>query len=227
MKWAYGVTTVPARKDDLLPRTLASLANAGFESPRLFVDGCNDPSGYSAFGLEVTVRSPKIRTVGNWVLGMTELYFREPNADRYVIFEDDIIACRNMRQYLEAYPYLDNAYYNLYTSKRNHDFIPASMGWHRSNQRGNGALALAFDNKTIQTLLWHPRFARQIQNPATGWKLLDGGILLSMREAGWSEYVHNPSLVQHVGTVSSMGNPEYPPSPSFRGESFDAMELTK
>src|SRR5579872_2050280 len=31
LAWAYGVTTVPARRDTLLPRTLASLRQAGFE----------------------------------------------------------------------------------------------------------------------------------------------------------------------------------------------------
>jgi hypothetical protein len=37
--WAYGITTVPSRLTTLLPRTITSLAAAGFDKPHLFVDG--------------------------------------------------------------------------------------------------------------------------------------------------------------------------------------------
>ena len=37
LRWVYGVTTVPERRADLLPRTLVSLDRAGFPSPRIFV----------------------------------------------------------------------------------------------------------------------------------------------------------------------------------------------
>lgn len=90
VKWAYGVTTVPERLNDLLPRTLRSLASGGFELPRIFIDGLKEqdiPSHLSAY--EVTCRYPKVRTFGAWMLAALELFLREPHADRYATFQDE------------------------------------------------------------------------------------------------------------------------------------------
>ena len=66
MKWSYGVTTVPKRLGDLLPRTLASLSKSGFPKPRLFVDGGKHEADYKSFGLEITTHQPRLKTFGNW-----------------------------------------------------------------------------------------------------------------------------------------------------------------
>lgn len=58
-----------------------------------------------------------------------------------------------------------------------------------------------------------------------GHRSIDGGIVTALAEAGWKEWVHNPSLVQHTGLVSSMRSKPHPRATSFRGEGFDAMEL--
>lgn len=58
-RWSYGVTTVTERRDTLLPQTLASLKAAGWDNPRLFVDGVN--GGFDHFGLPVTYRDPADR----------------------------------------------------------------------------------------------------------------------------------------------------------------------
>ena len=47
----------------------------------------------------------------------------------------------------------------------------------------------------------------------------------AFRKAGWAEYVHAPSLVQHIGERTSMGNKPQPSADSFPGEEFDATEL--
>src|SRR5437870_5459108 len=108
MKWSYGVTTVPSRRSTLLPKTLQSLRAAGFGEPRLFIDGCkqDEAVGYSCqFRLPITARDPAVRPAGNWILSLWELYIREPVADRYAIFQDDLITYRNLRDYLEACKY--------------------------------------------------------------------------------------------------------------------------
>src|SRR3954465_7467772 len=88
--WAYGITTVPERRYDLLPRTIHSLARGGFDLPRLFIDG-HEKSYHEWDTLPQTIRYPAIRTMGNWLLGLWELYIREPAADRYAIFQDDCV----------------------------------------------------------------------------------------------------------------------------------------
>jgi hypothetical protein len=225
LTWSYGVTTVPGRQGDLLPRTLKSLAAAGFDKPRLFVDGAEHPDGYLDFGLPLTLRYPTIRTMGNFALGLWELYTREPNAQRYAMFQDDFVTYRNLRQYLDAVKYPAQGYCNLYTFPRNLK-IATQKGWNLSDQLGKGAVALVFSRDALVNLLTHSHFAKRVQGP-NGHKSIDGGICQAMTTSGWAEYTHNPTLVQHTGLKSSMGNREQPLADSFLGEDFDAMDLLK
>jgi len=47
----------------------------------------------------------------------------------------------------------------------------------------------------------------------------------ALKKVGWKEYVHNPSLIQHTGKISIIGNGNHPLAPSFKGEEFDALDL--
>ncbi|MCK9569097.1 hypothetical protein M0R72_09155 [Candidatus Pacearchaeota archaeon] len=225
MNWSYGVTTVPNRKNTLLPKTLASLAKAGFECPRLFIDGAESNAEYAHLDLEITVRAPSIRTFGNWTLGLAELYIRNPNADRYAMFQDDFVTYRNLRSYLEQLPYPDRGYCNLYTFPRNQALCNGKKGWCLSDQLGKGAVALVFNREAVLTLLCHEHMVNRPQDPKRGWRAIDGGIVTALKKAGWKEYIHNPSLVQHTGILSSMGNAKHQQAISFKGEGFDAMKL--
>lgn len=238
LSWAYGVTTVPIRQTDLLPRTLASLAAGGFDRPRLFVDGATPGMAQQyaeRFGLEVTARWPTIRTFGNWVLALGELFIRNPNADRYAIFQDDLVTYRNLRSYLEACPYQERSYQNLYLFPPPRQVAPPRIGqtarfyegWFPSNQRGRSATALVFDRKAVLTLLTHQHMVERPLDAKRGHRKIDGGIVTALVKAGYRELVHNPSLVQHVGLRSSMGNHPFEQAPSFRGEMYDASELLK
>lgn len=235
MKWAYGVTTVPSRRDTLLPQTLQSLREAGFGEPRLFADNCDaiQSNWYrSTFNLEVTNRWPVIRTYGNWMLSLWELYIRDPSADRYAIFQDDFVTYKNLRRYLNKCPYPDKGYWNLYTFPSNQEICPRDkhgryhVGWYESNQFGRGAVALIFSREAITTLLTHEHMVNRVQDCARGHRSVDGGVVTCLvQKEGWKEYVHNPSLTQHTGLVSSMGSNPQRLALSFKGEEFDAMEL--
>lgn len=225
--WRYGVTTVPQRRRDLLPRTLASLRGAGFGTPRLFVDGDGDadaPSWSAEFDLPVTCRWPKVGTAASWHLAALELYHREPAADRYAIFQDDMVCSKNLLAYLEAVKYPTKGYQNLYTFPSNQT-LSKGVGWFPSNQLGRGAVALVFDREAMTALLGDSHLVLRAQNPHRGHKAIDGGIVESMKRLGFTEYVHDPSLVQHTGDASVMGNNPHPKSPSFRGEDFDLLCL--
>jgi len=255
MKWSYGITTVPTRRLDLLPRTLASLAAAGFDRPRLFVDGGLPGSQlYRDLGLPTTIRDRISREVndrpnttayghpfGNWMLGLLELYVREPHADRYAMFQDDIVACRNLRSFLEASPYPDRAYLNLYTVHFNYRFCPKDSqklpqrGWFVTSQRGLGAVATVFSRDALLALFSNDHMVRRPIDKGRGHKAVDGGIVESMKKAGWREYCHHPSLVQHIGDKSAIGNnlknddpdKHHATSPTFPGESHDALEFLR
>lgn len=244
IKWAYGLTAIPQRRESHLPQTLRSLTLAGFPAPHLFVDGEREASTWRReFGLEVTCRWPRIRSYGNWILGFGEVFIRNPTADLYAMFQDDFICCRNLRAYLEkSLERKSQRYWNLYTFPSNQE-LARGEGWYDSNQLGRGALALVFERETVVTLLTHQHMVERPLDPQFGWRKIDGGVVTCLKKAGVREVVHNPSLVQHTGLVSAIDKrvsshgeserfPEYrwPArgfATSFRGEEYDALEMLK
>lgn len=225
MEWAYGVTTVPARFDMLTNTTLPSLAAAGFDKPRLFVD-CQDDTPLPPYpDLNVTIREENIGTVGNWMLALVELMIRHPHADRYAIFQDDIIMLPNTREYLDKIEYPEDGYINLYTFPVNEKLKHRRNGLYRSNQEGKGATALVFDRAAAFTVATSKHMTNKPMCPRKGKISVDGGIVSAIRQGGKYEYVHYPSLTQHMGDVSSMGNRRHPKSASFPGKDYDATKL--
>lgn len=235
MKWAYGVTTVPERKDTLLPRTLASLAAAGFDKPRLFIDGANSIEPWANLGLDLTLRYPRIRTHGNFVLGLYELFIRDPDADRYVMFQDDILCVKNLKEYLEVSTTHEKCFWSLFTFPINYDLAKGVRGWFRANQLGKGAVGLVFSREGLKLLVGHQHMVDRVENrkiePRNGWHVgeerVDGGVVESFKKSGWTEMCHNPSLTQHIGDQSTMGHMRYPEANSFPGAEVDVVELMK
>lgn len=240
IRWAYGITTVPERRYDLLPRTVASLRLAGFDRPRLFVDGCSHHQAESyeqEFRLSVTARTTHLRVAANWTLALLELFSRVPTADRYAIFQDDLVACRNVRPYLDQQSMPERGYWNLFCFFDNDDqSVHLDRTWFQSakirrqvptdRQTGRGAVALVFSREAVITLLSSRRF---MERPATvnGHVLIDAGVVSAMNEAGWREWVHRPSLFQHTGAVSTIGHHPHPAAHSFPGEDQDALLFLK
>lgn len=234
--WAYGLTTVlepptaacravrdgVARRPDLLLRTVASLEKAGFPRPRLFIDGPGElPLELQDY--DYSQRLPHVRTMGNFTLGLWELYLRYPQADRYAMFQDDFVTCLNLRDYLDSCEYKPRTYWNLYTFPANEQ--PDKTGWYVSNQKGLGAVALVFSRQAVIDLLGSAHWLSRPQNLERGWRAIDGGIVDSLRKAQYKELVHRPSLIQHTGTLSAMGNQTHAEAVSFIGETFDARQL--
>lgn len=236
--WAVGVTTCPQRRDSLLPRTLASLKAAGWPAPRLFVDGARSSAEWAdRFGLEVTARFPVIRTYCSWVLGLAELYAREPVADFYFMGQDDFVTYRNLRAYLEKAPCPARSYKNCFSFRENESIIAGKPpGWYEActlgsgptyhgkpAQAGRGAVALVFNNEGVRALLASEHIILRPKDSVRGHRGLDGAIVTAMNKAGYREFCHAPSLVQHLGAVSSMGSAPQRQALSFMGEQHDAL----
>lgn len=223
LTWAYGVTTVPERSDTTLPPTLASLALAGFDKPRLFVDGERDTGRADHYA---TFRYPRVGAYGNWWLSIVELFIRDPNCHRYALFQDDLLCSKNLRQYLEECTYPEKGYLNLYTWPCNQSLAKGRQGWYESDQKGRGALALVFNRETLMTLLCRPEFVTWPTSPKRNDRKIDGRVVTALTNAGYKEYVHNPTLVMHREGRSAIGLLPHPPATSFRGEEFDCLELS-
>lgn len=242
--WASAITTVPER-ESLLHRTLSSLAIGGFGEPQVFVE-----RGLKAFG--------------TWWHALVELWIRNPHADRYAMFQDDVVCCKNLRRYLDAIPHPPMGYWNLFTYRENEKLVKEvgdKVGWFeasilkttpydpkRRDQVGVGALALVFPRRALVELLTSKHLVTRPMDRSVECKLdgndkadrnIDGCVVTAMNKAGYREYVHVPSLVQHTGDTSVIGwemeeqlrilGKKRPPrlAKSFPGESFDAMNLLK
>jgi hypothetical protein len=230
IEWAYGITTCADRLGTTLERTLHSLEETGFANPRLFIDGAQRlPGEYSG---EVTCRWPPITVYANWILGLVELYVRQPRADYFAIFQDDLICCKGLRDYLEAW-HPRHSYLNLYTHEQNHDIGRDKSGWFPSNQMGKGALALVFRREAVVDLFESKHIVRRPMDwTVRSTRSIDGAVCeaLCRRNDGgvvYIEYVHNPSLVQHADGPSGsvIGNPYGRTAPNFAGEDFDVRRM--
>ena len=245
--WEYGVTTCPGRLDTLLPQTLASLTAAGFDKPTLFIDAL-PPTEITKiedrFHLPVRARWPRIRAYGNWLLGLVEMVTRNPLADFYALFQDDILTYKNLRSYLEQCRYPDHprigiGYWNLYTTAENEQKVPTingtekQVGWWLSNQCGRGAVGLIFSNAIAIRFLGTQHTFDRMRNPERGCQSIDGAVVQSLCSYGIKEYCHYPSLTYHTGEESSMveHHPTHrrsqPQAATFYGQDFDALELLK
>ena len=227
MSWSYGITTVPQRFDNYFQTTLNSLKSSGFDKPRIFVDKAEHIDhfpgvDYKPYG-PVTYRE-SIGTPPHWMLTLAELYYRDPQADMYGIFQDDFIMVKDVKQYIDTHipPY---GYLNLYTFPSNQSICPEGhKGWYQSNQLGRGAVALIFPKDTAVDLLSQRHMWERAQGPRRH-KAVDGGICETMKKAGVKEFVHNPSLVQHIGENSSMRNSIHLQATSFPGEEWSVLDL--
>jgi len=207
--WTCGVTTVAQRVEDgTLADTLTSIIDAGFPQPRIFCDGAANIDG------DVTYRIPRTNAFSNWMLAAWELYLRHPHSKYYAIFQDDCVVARNTRRYLDTWDYPERGYWNLYTHEKN-GRADMAKGWHPASKRGFGALGLVFDNTTLKVLLTHEHMINRPKSPVRGGKNIDGGIVTALKQAGWTEYVHMPSLMQHIGDKSTLGHSPRRRSPYF------------
>jgi hypothetical protein len=233
MLWQCGLTTVPDRRHELLPNTLASLVRAGFPTPHLFVDNLQSHAqaielNYPALDCAVTYRIPRVGAMNNWWLGFVELYVRNPWADRYAMFEDDLLACLSLREYLDRTTTNDfKGYWNLLTHEFNRTKLKldlAPVGWLTSDQGGRGAVATVFNNRAATEMIMSRQAIDMIRNPKEARRVIDGALSNIFRKMRWPEHIHNPGLIQHVGFHSTQGH-KYGTMQSFLGVDSDALQL--
>ncbi len=201
--WAVGVTTAP-RGVPTLSDCLESLRLAGWDDARLFVDG-EAPIPQAWAHLPQTRREPRVGAWPNYYLALAELYLRQPQADAYLLLQDDALLASGVREYLQGMLWPDKgpAIASLFCSRAYHQ---SQAGWHRF--RGAWvwcALAFAFSAEAARRFLadlavvQHRLSRRRKPLADIDWRIgrwaLQHGIPL---------YYPTPSLVQHIGDVSAL-----------------------
>lgn len=203
---AVGVTTA-TRSDSTVDRCIASLKAAGWTDFRLF----DDDSGrdWKMDGVDATVRSPASGAWTNWWMSLQEMSLRSPNAEYYLVVQDDAVFVEGAKRYAEDFLSKNNgAVLSLYCSAKYSD--RKSTFDFDGGDKFVGAVALLFPREIAERLLssglgWSHRLRRHRGND---W--IDGAI------GGWCERhrvplrILVPGLCQHVGFTSTLGHKELP-----------------
>jgi hypothetical protein len=205
-RWSVGVTTAP-RPTSTLAECLASLSRAGWDNPRLFVDGDADvPDPFQ--NLRRTHRAPQLGAWPSFYLALAELLMREPGAHAFLIVQDDVVFASgfdDVRAYLEQvlWPGRTPGIVSLLCPR---PYTRPEPGWYRFH--GDwiwGAQAFAFSPNAAREFLGDSRVIRHRdtheRNPLADIDWCVGQWASRHRRP---IYYPTPSLVQHVGLTSSL-----------------------
>lgn len=202
-RWGVAVTTAP-RRQPTLEHCLDALVRAGWAEPHLFLDGtCRIPSRYEH--CPTSWREHPVGALPAWYMALMELIHRQPDADAYMLLQDDVVVYdrESLREYLEQVLWPGNkpAIVSL--------FLTAPMsepGWGRS--QGNwhwGAQGFIFPPGIARALLCDSEMSRaclaasaQIHVP------IPSALFDWVHRRGIDVWYANPSLSQHIGNTSTI-----------------------
>ncbi len=205
--WAVGITTAP-RRIPTLGSCAESILHAGWPEPKLFVDGKTEiPESIAT--LETSRRDSSIGAFPSYVVSLLELYMQHPRADAFMMVQDDalMLGTPATRDYLEKilWPCDGPCIASLYCSTR---YSQIEHGWHQLDEPWVwGAVAFVFSREAVKALLTSPLLATHREQPEDkGLYRIDVLIGQFAEEEGIPIYYPTPSLVQHIGTISTIWN---------------------
>ncbi|HUT14095.1 MAG TPA: hypothetical protein VMY42_26640 [Thermoguttaceae bacterium] len=184
MNWATVVLTAP-RPEPTLERTLTSLRRAGW--PDCLVS--EDPGSGGQFPA--------------WIEALKGIVRRRPDADAYLVIEDDVVFCRELREYIER---------TLWPDEPNKVALcsPYSPAVYRVERRGWNRQQRGFHLVGALTWILPPNAARDVLRDLSslvgteaslrGADYLVGDWAAKTRRTVW---YHTPSLAQHLGLRNS------------------------
>jgi hypothetical protein len=202
--WAVGVTSAPRRRPTI-EACLDSLARAGWDEPILFLDAVGVPARFAH--LAGTARDVRVGAWPNYCLGLWELLLRRPEADAYLMVQDDALFADGggLREYLEQilWPGESPCLVSLYTSS---SYTAPRDGWRNLPETWFwGAVAFVFPKALALAFLTDPEVVAYRGNPVNGGL---AGIDLVIGDwaarRGVEVWHPTPSLVQHIGTTSAI-----------------------
>ncbi len=200
LAWTVGVITAP-RKHPTIHRTLKSLHAAGFDSAHLFAEpGSWIPKEFRRF--PVTVHGRALGNLGNFFSSLVALYFADPHAECYAIFQDDVELAEGLRSWCDGQFWPQNVgLVSLFTSRV---YSGEEVGWRvlkLGHYRTFGAQALVFRRDVLEEFVKDGAALRYSMTRA----VFDDAVLGEWAtRAGIGIAYHTPSLVQHIGAAAAI-----------------------
>lgn len=209
VNWSVGVTTAP-RRQATLDDCLNSLEQAGWDEFSLFVDGEVDSTGV-ADAVHQTIRRPAAGAWPNYHLSLLEMLLRSPNADAYMIVQDDtLFPNAPVREYLErtlwstdSDGFIGEQVASLYCCGQDQDVVD---GWAPFQERWKyGAVAIVFSSEAANAFVHSPEaIAHGFDSEDRRLAGIDDVIGHWLVSRGLHMLRPTPSLVEHIGHVSTL-----------------------
>ena len=188
--------------------TIEQLRHGGFdEELHLFCEP-GTPVIRPLSGVVVHGNASRLGCIGNWTHCLAWL-LEHTSAEYLMVSEDDVAYCRGARDAWERgrNQYDRVGFWSLYTPKRDQGLVGHTHGWVASNRGRDtwGTQAMCLPKSSAELLLeYKPLYQEnQMRGPT------DAVVAQCFVEAGIPCYYHNPSLVNHLGRISSIGNNWY------------------
>jgi len=202
-RWAVGVTTAP-RRQPTLEACLDSVVRAGWDSPRLFLDGTlRVPPRYAH--LPTSWREEGIGAWPAWYLALVELLVQCPDADAFLMLQDDAILHDQcpLRNYLEQVLWPGDRPEMISLFYAGDDTTP---GWHRTEGDASwSALALLFPPVLARQLVADPGAAQALLRATAAHHVPIPNVVFEWtNRCGIHAWYTVPSLAQHIGSSSTI-----------------------
>lgn len=217
--WSVGMMLAPRGGESYFERTLSSVKEAGWEDLTVFAE----PESPPVLNQTVVKRPSKL---GNWLnfrQSLIDMYSEDSEKKYYMLIEDDVVFSKNVRQFLDIALWPSNTgVCSIYSPSHYETF--ERVGW--NNHSGTtmwGAVTMIFSNKSLQCFINHYNNIEWNSD-----QNCDNAVGRWCERTEQNAYFFSPSLVQHVGVKSSLGDKRYHRrrySSLFVGEDFDCTKL--
>jgi hypothetical protein len=183
----WGMTTTPHREHGTIERTLKSLVAAGINDVRMFVDD-------GSFGCKMNFdRALKEVFGGDYIDGYT------------AILQDDMVACNDALKVIEARLSPDEVL-SVFAPLHNVRHCPDQTGWVDLNPGWEGwGNMFVIPDAVVAEVLTHPFYLEHLDNDLDQ-QHTDACLWEVFRRMGQRVVTHVPSLFDHIGHTSTIGN---------------------
>ena len=208
MRIAVGVTTAPRPETSYLVRTIESIDEAGFNDVQIFADSPPNDIRNELLPFIGVHRSDlpvgqRLGSYKNWKRALETILDNRPDCEWYLIFQDDVRVAKGLQGWLETQltetTHGTTGVGSLFCLPFQ---VPEQRGWHclKLHDGSNylpisGACALLIPQSKARSLLQFRWDSLTMVDLAIGHWCHDSGLRY------WR---HFPSLVEHVGIVSSI-----------------------
>lgn len=213
MRIVCGMTTFSREKaPTLLAQSVNSVLAAGFDQLHLFAwDDVTLGKGVYQDGVQVHRTRERLWPFQNFLFGLRTMLAVAPDADGYMIFQDDVVVAKNLRSWLDQSLWpdgRDDGLVSLYTPAILTDQLGGHhSGWFQMPMPAKDARQRKNEPHTVgtygaQAILMSGKFARAFLKPRPDLRNMnktDHWLARFCYENDLPYWHHDPSLVRHAG----------------------------